>query len=324
MSWSQWSTLQGAWHGVVHQVTDFNCSFVTVVPTAGRISEQRQTSVIQLCIEAAVFLSVVLHRPHPVFEADHPDHRTPTIMHSGYIPKSFCNIAERKSTFSLLKSFEYFRSGNMYKALHYANKSIAFNPDNIQARVTRGTVYANLGKMKKAFIDTEDSLKLDPKHESASKQMSELLVAASKTYLLHGNYFSWHESLVLAKKYNSNNREAQELLTKSKYETCASTSVNPGPVTMLIPPSMADVSPIYNRVFPQVDKRRLLKQYRKQRKRKRKHHRRRRSERRKSQQRASSVGQPIPITTTRRQVFLRPGSPVFRRPFPPRSINPRS
>ncbi|CAL1267947.1 unnamed protein product [Larinioides sclopetarius] len=230
------------------------------------------------------------------------------------------------STKRLLKSFEYFRSGNLYKALHYANKAIAFNPDNIQARVTRGTVYANLGKMKKAFIDTEDSLKLDSKHESARKQMSELLVAASKTYLLQKKYFNWHESLVLARKYNPNNREAQELLSKSKYETRASTSFNPAPVTMLIPPSMADVAPIYNRVFPQVDNRRLRKQYKKQLRRKRKHHRRRRAERNKSQQRASSVGHPIPTTTTttRRQVFLRPSSPVFRRPFPPRSVNPRS
>ncbi|XP_055952506.1 tetratricopeptide repeat protein 14-like [Argiope bruennichi] len=239
----------------------------------------------------------------------------------------------------LIQSFEYFRTGDMFQALYYANKALMINPDSVQARVTRGTIYANLGKLKKAFRDTEDALKIDPDNETARKQMSELLVSASRIYLCDKEYSRWRDSLLLAKNYNPDNCEAEELLSKTKYETLSDgenipvieicpedetrpeDETNPQPVKVFIPPSPEDVLPIYNRISLRVDKARLIKQYKKQRREKRRRDQRRNTVRRKRTLAVGTVtnSQPIPTTTSRRPIFHKPSPAAFRRPFPPRN-----
>lgn len=106
------------------------------------------------------------------------------------------------------KALKYSVSGNFTDAFLYLNNALKLYPANVEALVTRGTLYANTNNLRKAFVDMEEALKIDPDHEGAHKQMSILLVAAARMHIEKNDFEKAQESLDAALHLDSNNQGA--------------------------------------------------------------------------------------------------------------------
>jgi len=106
------------------------------------------------------------------------------------------------------KAQKYYESGKFPDAFMCLNTALSIYPKNIEALVSRGILYANTNNLRKAFIDMEEALKIDPTHENARHQMSVLLVSAARLHIEQNDLRKAKESLDAALNLDSNNKDA--------------------------------------------------------------------------------------------------------------------
>lgn len=103
-----------------------------------------------------------------------------------------------KSSALLRRSIRLYIVGDMQKAFKYANRALSLDPDAVYTRVCRGVLNVLRGNLTAAFVDTQDSLKLDHKSELAKKQMSALLIVAAEKYFQRRDFTKLYKTLLVA------------------------------------------------------------------------------------------------------------------------------
>ncbi|GIX72842.1 tetratricopeptide repeat protein 14 [Caerostris extrusa] len=156
------------------------------------------------------------------------------------------------SVLMMNKSIQHFDAGNIDRSFKYINEALSMKPDNVMALVYRGTLYANVGKLRQALIDTEEALRIDPACKRAKQQMSQLLVSASEVHFIDKLYFKWKECVALARSYDSNNREAKELMDIANIEFPDKKAISEGNISLS---KIEEVRRIYKRTAPDLEKR---------------------------------------------------------------------
>ncbi|XP_018612417.2 tetratricopeptide repeat protein 14 isoform X2 [Scleropages formosus] len=71
---------------------------------------------------------------------------------------------------------DHFKSGRHVEAMNEYNKALEMDPDNVEALVARGALYATKGSLVKAMDDFELALKSCPSHRNAKKYLCQTLV----------------------------------------------------------------------------------------------------------------------------------------------------
>lgn len=72
------------------------------------------------------------------------------------------------------------KSGSHIEAHQCLNKALQIDPDNLDALVARGCLFANTNNLPKAAEDFEKVLAIDTNHVNARKYMSETLFELGK------------------------------------------------------------------------------------------------------------------------------------------------
>jgi Flp pilus assembly protein TadD len=81
---------------------------------------------------------------------------------------------------SVAEGIEHFKNGRHTEAFQCLNRALSIDPNNVEGLVARGALCANSGYFKKAVVDFEAALKLNPSHVNARKYLCETLVALGK------------------------------------------------------------------------------------------------------------------------------------------------
>ncbi|KQK81095.1 tetratricopeptide repeat protein 14 [Amazona aestiva] len=122
---------------------------------------------------------------------------------------------------SLLRSLQivkagvdYFKDGHHVEAMNEYNKALEIDPENVEALVARGALYATKGSLNKAIGDFEIALENCPSHRNARKYLCQTLVE-------RGGQLEEEDKLVNAESYykkalslDETFQEAEEALTK--------------------------------------------------------------------------------------------------------------
>ncbi|KAK2538378.1 Ttc14 [Columba guinea] len=122
---------------------------------------------------------------------------------------------------SLLRSLQivkagvdYFKVGRHVEAMNEYNKALEIDPQNVEALVARGALYATKGSLNKAIGDFEIALENCPTHRNARKYLCQTLVE-------RGGQLEEEDKLVNAESYykkalslDETFQEAEEALTK--------------------------------------------------------------------------------------------------------------
>uniref|UniRef100_A0A1A8CQG0 Tetratricopeptide repeat domain 14 n=1 Tax=Nothobranchius kadleci TaxID=1051664 RepID=A0A1A8CQG0_NOTKA len=75
---------------------------------------------------------------------------------------------------------DHFKHGRHVDAMNEYNKALDIDPNNVEALVARGALYANKGSIMKAISDFELALKTCPDHRNAKKYLCQTLVERGK------------------------------------------------------------------------------------------------------------------------------------------------
>ncbi|XP_066267503.1 tetratricopeptide repeat protein 14-like [Branchiostoma lanceolatum] len=75
---------------------------------------------------------------------------------------------------------QHFKAGRHVDAMQCLEKALTFDPENVEALVVRGALYANKNSLLRAMEDFAQALKLNPGHNNARKYMCETLLARGK------------------------------------------------------------------------------------------------------------------------------------------------
>ncbi|NWW94367.1 TTC14 protein, partial [Rhynochetos jubatus] len=109
---------------------------------------------------------------------------------------------------------DYFKVGRHVEAMNEYNKALEIDPQNVEALVARGALYATKGSLNKAIGDFEIALENCPTHRNARKYLCQTLVE-------RGGQLEEEDKLVNAKNYykkalslDETFQEAEEALTK--------------------------------------------------------------------------------------------------------------
>ncbi|NXG64399.1 TTC14 protein, partial [Hemiprocne comata] len=109
---------------------------------------------------------------------------------------------------------DYFKVGRHVEAMNEYNKALEIDPQNVEALVARGALYATKGSLNKAIGDFEIALENCPTHRNARKYLCQTLVE-------RGGQLEEEDKLVNAENYykkalslDETFQEAQEALTK--------------------------------------------------------------------------------------------------------------
>ncbi|CAN7997075.1 unnamed protein product [Ixodes pacificus] len=106
----------------------------------------------------------------------------------------------------------HFKAGNHSEAFACLNKALQIDPENVEALVARGALFANNSNLRRALEDFEQALTLNPNHPNARKYMSETLVALGKYYEERGDLEGAVKTYKKAVKVNLSNSDAREAL----------------------------------------------------------------------------------------------------------------
>ncbi|KAM9378333.1 tetratricopeptide repeat protein 14 [Phaethornis superciliosus] len=109
---------------------------------------------------------------------------------------------------------DYFKVGRHVEAMNEYNKALEIDPQNVEALVARGALYATKGSLNKAIGDFEIALENCPTHRNARKYLCQTLVE-------RGGQLEEEDKLVNAENYykkalslDETFQEAEEALTK--------------------------------------------------------------------------------------------------------------
>uniref|UniRef100_A0A8C4U4Q6 Tetratricopeptide repeat domain 14 n=1 Tax=Falco tinnunculus TaxID=100819 RepID=A0A8C4U4Q6_FALTI len=109
---------------------------------------------------------------------------------------------------------EYFKVGRHVEAMNEYNKALEIDPQNVEALVARGALYATKGSLNKAISDFEIALENCPTHRNARKYLCQTLVE-------RGGQLEEEDKLLNAESYykkalslDETFQEAEEALTK--------------------------------------------------------------------------------------------------------------
>ncbi|NXE86434.1 TTC14 protein, partial [Menura novaehollandiae] len=109
---------------------------------------------------------------------------------------------------------DYFKVGRHVEAMNEYNKALEIDPQNVEALVARGALYATKGSLNKAIGDFEIALENCPTHRNARKYLCQTLVE-------RGGQLEEEEKLLNAESYykkalslDETFQEAEEALTK--------------------------------------------------------------------------------------------------------------
>ncbi|NWS65605.1 TTC14 protein, partial [Crotophaga sulcirostris] len=109
---------------------------------------------------------------------------------------------------------DYFKVGRHVEAMNEYNKALEIDPQNVEALVARGALYATKGSLNKAIGDFEIALENCPTHRNARKYLCQTLVE-------RGGQLEEEDKLVNAESYykkalhlDETFQEAEEALTK--------------------------------------------------------------------------------------------------------------
>ncbi|NWS48817.1 TTC14 protein, partial [Probosciger aterrimus] len=109
---------------------------------------------------------------------------------------------------------DYFKDGQHVEAMNEYNKALEIDPENVEALVARGALYATKGSLNKAIGDFEIALGNCPTHRNARKYLCQTLVE-------RGGQLEEEDKLVNAESYykkalslDETFQEAEEALTK--------------------------------------------------------------------------------------------------------------
>ncbi|KFP42403.1 Tetratricopeptide repeat protein 14, partial [Chlamydotis macqueenii] len=109
---------------------------------------------------------------------------------------------------------DHFKVGRHVEAMNEYNKALEIDPQNVEALVARGALYATKGSLNKAIGDFEIALENCPTHRNARKYLCQTLVE-------RGGQLEEEDKLVNAENYykkalslDETFQEAQEALTK--------------------------------------------------------------------------------------------------------------
>lgn len=113
---------------------------------------------------------------------------------------------------SLKDGVMHFKAGNHSEAFACLNKALQIDPENVEALVARGALFANNNNLRRALEDFEQALTLNPSHPNARKYMSETLVALGRYYEERGDLEGAVKTYKKAVKVNLSNTDAREAL----------------------------------------------------------------------------------------------------------------
>ncbi|NXE73041.1 TTC14 protein, partial [Cochlearius cochlearius] len=109
---------------------------------------------------------------------------------------------------------DYFKVGRHVEAMNEYNKALEIDPQNVEALVARGALYATKGSLNKAIGDFEIALENCPTHRNARKYLCQTLVE-------RGGQLEEEDKLLNAESYykkalslDETFQEAEEALTK--------------------------------------------------------------------------------------------------------------
>uniref|UniRef100_A0A8C3K7I2 Tetratricopeptide repeat domain 14 n=1 Tax=Calidris pygmaea TaxID=425635 RepID=A0A8C3K7I2_9CHAR len=109
---------------------------------------------------------------------------------------------------------DYFKVGRHVEAMNEYNKALEIDPQNVEALVARGALYATKGSLNKAIGDFEIALENCPSHRNARKYLCQTLVE-------RGGQLEEDDKLLNAENYykkalslDESFQEAEEALTK--------------------------------------------------------------------------------------------------------------
>ncbi|XP_068001180.1 tetratricopeptide repeat protein 14 isoform X2 [Melanerpes formicivorus] len=109
---------------------------------------------------------------------------------------------------------DYFKVGRHVEAMNEYNKALEIDPQNVEALVARGALYATKGSLNKAIGDFEIALENCPTHRNARKYLCQTLVE-------RGGQLEEEDKLLNAENYykkalslDETFQEAEEALTK--------------------------------------------------------------------------------------------------------------
>ncbi|XP_067157747.1 tetratricopeptide repeat protein 14 isoform X3 [Apteryx mantelli] len=109
---------------------------------------------------------------------------------------------------------DYFKVGRHVEAMNEYNKALEIDPQNVEALVARGALYATKGSLNKAIDDFEIALENCPTHRNARKYLCQTLVE-------RGGQLEEEDKLLNAESYykkalslDETFEEAEEALTK--------------------------------------------------------------------------------------------------------------
>ncbi|XP_062438512.1 tetratricopeptide repeat protein 14 [Rhea pennata] len=109
---------------------------------------------------------------------------------------------------------DYFKVGRHVEAMNEYNKALEIDPQNVEALVARGALYATKGSLNKAIDDFEIALENCPTHRNARKYLCQTLVE-------RGGQLEEEDKLLNAESYykkalslDETFQEAEEALTK--------------------------------------------------------------------------------------------------------------
>lgn len=139
-------------------------------------------------------------------------------LHMKEFPKEEFASALRKAQSSkwayksLKDGVMHFKAGNHSEAFACLNKALQIDPENVEALVARGALFANNSNLRRALEDFEQALTLNPNHPNARKYMSETLVALGRYYEERGDLEGAVKTYKKAVKVNLSNTDAREAL----------------------------------------------------------------------------------------------------------------
>ncbi len=108
-----------------------------------------------------------------------------------------------------IKDFEQEPKRELFQALK-------IDPENVEALVARGALFANNTKLRKAVEDFEKALSIDPEHKNAKKYMCETLVALGKEQEENEEEDEALATYERVLTINLNHEEAQKMIRKIK------------------------------------------------------------------------------------------------------------
>jgi len=114
---------------------------------------------------------------------------------------------------SVAQGVDYFKQGKEIEAMQHFSRALQIDPNNVEALVARGALYANKENFKKAIKDFEDALSSNPNHNNARNYLLETLLTFGKSCEDNRKLEEACSHYNYALDIDSENKEAKELLS---------------------------------------------------------------------------------------------------------------